>query len=373
MTNRNLLNHSTVFQVMERWAPKALAYDWDNVGLQIGSYNKKANKIMVTLDVLESVVDEAIEKNVDLIIAHHPLLFKPMKQVNVDTSQGRIVKKLVEHDITVYAAHTNLDAASGGVNDMLCDSLGVHSVDVLIETKKENLYKIVVYVPTSHIDEVRNALSNSGAGHIGNYSHCTFQLRGQGTFKPLEGTNPYIGTKDELEIVDEVRLETIVQESQLHNVIRSLIMEHPYEEPAYDIFPLKNEGNRYGIGRIGQVSKEMRLRDFCEHVKKSFNMDHIRVTGNLDKKVKKVAILGGSGEKYIHLAKRKGADVYITGDMTFHQAQDAWQSGLAVIDAGHYIEKIMKQNTVNYLQKSLDMEANNIIVSETNTDPFQFI
>ncbi|WP_156290712.1 Nif3-like dinuclear metal center hexameric protein [Oceanobacillus salinisoli] len=369
----NPINNSNVFQLMEKWAPKSLAYDWDNVGLQVGSYNQRAKKIMVTLDVLETVVDEAIEKEVNLIVAHHPLLFKPLKQVNYDTPQGRIVKKLIDHQITVYAAHTNLDAANGGVNDMLSRTLGIEKTDLLLESTVQTLFKIAVYVPLSHADEVRDALSASGAGHIGNYSHCTFQTEGKGTFKPLEGTNPYIGTTNKLQFVEEVRMETIVQEDKLNAVITSMVKAHPYEEPAYDIYPLKNPGQRYGVGRIGKLPYKMTLHDLCEQVKESLKMPRLRVTGDLNKTVTNVAVLGGSGEKYIHAARQKGAEVYITGDMSFHMAQDAWQMGLSVIDAGHYIEKVMKQETVMYLRRELNDRSIEIIASETNTDPFQFV
>ncbi|RDW19213.1 Nif3-like dinuclear metal center hexameric protein [Oceanobacillus arenosus] len=365
--------NNDIFHVIEDWAPKHLAYDWDNVGLQIGSYNKAVKKVMITLDVLESVVDEAIEKKADLIIAHHPLLFNPVKRINLDTPQGRTIHKLLSHQITVYAAHTNLDAANGGVNDMLCDLLGIQSRKNLIEVKSGNLYKIAVYVPISHADDVRNAMSEAGAGHIGDYSHCTFQAKGKGTFKPLEGTNPYIGTKGELEFVDEVKIETIAQEERLTTIVNQLIAAHPYEEVAYDIFHLKNEGEAFGIGRIGTLSATMKLRDLCEHVKTTLEVPNMRVIGDLDKQVRKIAILGGSGEKYIHLARQNGADVYITGDMSFHVAQDAWQMGLQVIDAGHYIEKVMKQATKLFLEKELDNDLIEIITSETSTEPFQFI
>ncbi|SET61011.1 dinuclear metal center protein, YbgI/SA1388 family [Oceanobacillus limi] len=365
--------NSSIFTIMEQWAPLHLAYDWDNVGLQIGSHNKPIQKIMVTLDVMESVVDEAIENNVDLIIAHHPLLFKSLKSLNTDSSRGRIIAKLLEHGITVYASHTNLDAAVGGVNDMLGDALQLESSEVLVETHKESLYKIAIYVPHSHKGEVHDALSANGAGHIGDYSHCSFQTDGIGTFKPLEGANPYIGTKDEMEKVDEVKIETIVPKNKLSVVLNAVIKSHPYEEPAYDVYPLQNEGTQFGIGRIGDLHTPMRLEDFCENVKSSFGISNLRVTGDLSKKVKRVAILGGSGEKYIQAAKRKGADVYVTGDMTFHIAQEAWQMGLTVIDAGHYIETIMKDGTKDYLEKHLNKESIEVIVSKANTDPFQFV
>ncbi|AXI09475.1 Nif3-like dinuclear metal center hexameric protein [Oceanobacillus zhaokaii] len=365
--------NNDIFHVIENWAPKHLAYEWDNVGLQIGSYNKTVKKVMITLDVLESVVDEAIEKNIDLIIAHHPLLFNPVKRINLDTPQGRIIHKLLTNQITVYAAHTNLDAANGGVNDMLCDLLGIASREILTEVSSQKLYKIAVYVPTTHVDQVRSAMSENGAGHIGNYSHCTFQTNGQGTFKPLEGAAPYIGAENELEFVDEIKIETIVKEERITKVINGIIGAHPYEEVAYDIFPLKNQGETFGIGRIGTLSATMKLRDLCEHVKSTLDVPNMRVIGDLDKRVRKIAILGGSGEKYIHLARQKGADVYITGDMSFHVAQDAWQMGLPVIDAGHNIEKVMKQATKLFLEKELNKDWIEIITSETSTEPFQFI
>jgi dinuclear metal center YbgI/SA1388 family protein len=367
------LTNKAVFKIMDQWAPKNLAYEWDNVGLQIGSYNKPVKKVMITLDVLESVVDEAIENQVDLIIAHHPLLFKSIKQINTDTPAGRVMEKLIKHDITVYAAHTNLDAAEGGVNDMLCDRLGVDEREVLIETGKEQLYKLAVYVPSTHLDAVRDVLSVHGAGHIGNYSHCTFQTLGQGTFKPLAGTDPFIGSPNETAFVDEIKIETIIQESKLTSVIHAMIKAHPYEEVAYDVFPLKNAGKNIGIGRIGTLTPSMNVEALCAHVKAVMDISHLRVIGDLTKKAKKVAILGGSGEKYIQTAKQKGADVYITGDITFHMAQDAWVSDIPVIDAGHYIEKVMKHSTKNHLVDKLQEFDVEIIISKVSTDPFQMV
>ena len=363
--------------MIEEWAPKSFAYDWDNVGLQVGSYNKPVRKILVTLDVLESVVDEAIEKNVDLIIAHHPLLFKPFKQLNLDSWRGRIIQKLIQHNITVYAAHTNLDMATGGVNDLLADMLGLENRGILVDTDPESLYKFVVYVPETHVENITNALVKEDAGHIGNYSHCTFQSKGTGTFMPLSEANPFIGEQNKLEKVNEVKVETIVRESTLSNVLKAVIDAHPYEEVAYDIFPLKNVDNKIGLGRIGSLNKAIPLEKFVEHVKKSLGLNHVRVSGDLAKKVKKIAVLGGSGEKYIHSAFYKKADVYITGDMSFHIAQEAVEMGISVIDAGHYIEQVMKKGTKNYLdqriQKSSQADSNvEVIVSEINTDPFQY-
>lgn len=367
-----MITNQQIFKSIEKWAPKHLAYEWDPIGLQVGSKTATTKKVMITLDVIEDVVDEAIEQNVDLIIAHHPLLFNPLKIIDVDSIKGRIVQKLIKHQITVYAAHTNLDIAEGGVNDILCEALNIQNPEILKETTSETLYKVCVYVPISHQLQVQTALGEAGAGFIGAYSHCQFQTEGKGSFKPLAGTDPFIGTVDELTHVDEVKIETIAPHSLLNKIVQKMCQAHPYEEPAYDIFELRNKGKRYGLGRIGTIPESMNVLQFCEHIKEKLNLSHVRVSGNLQQQVKKVAVLGGSGEKYFEVAKRKGADVYITGDMTFHPAQDAWQMGMNVVDAGHYIEKVMKQSTKEWLQDEFN-DSIEVIVSEVNTDPFQLI
>lgn len=366
---------SDIFRLIETWAPRSFAYDWDNVGLQVGSYHNTVKKILVTLDVTEAVVNEAIEKDVDLIIAHHPLLFKPLKSINTDHFRGRIIQKLIQHDITVYAAHTNLDMASGGVNDMLADLLSLKNRTSLVDIQYEKLYKLAVYVPESHIQAVLDAMASNGAGHIGNYSHCTFQSKGTGTFMPLGEAAPFIGEINQLEHVPELKVEAIVQESILQQVISGVIKAHPYEEVAYDVIPLKNKGEQYGLGRIGTLEESMSLKSFIQYVKKAFNLQHLRVSGNLDKNIKRVAVVGGSGEKYIQSALYKKADVYITGDISFHFAQDAIEMGIPVIDAGHYIEQIMKSGTKNYLEKMLARSSIKVDVMESkmNTDPFQYL
>ncbi|WP_226583090.1 Nif3-like dinuclear metal center hexameric protein [Halobacillus litoralis] len=360
-----------IIKQFERWSPKNLAYDWDNVGLQVGTLNKPVENVMVTLDVLENVVDEAIEKQVDLIIAHHPLLFVKLNQINFDTPKGRVVRKLIKHDITVYAAHTNLDVAEGGVNDVMADILEVKNRKPLIETGKDELVKLTVFVPETHLEQVRESIGHAGAGYIGNYSHCTFQVSGEGTFKPQEGTTPYIGKQGELEQVDEKRVETIVPKSKLSAVLKAMEDSHPYEEVAYDLYPLLNEGQSLGVGRVGRLEQPIRLRDFVEKVKVGFDVPNLRVSGDLEKNIQTVALLGGSGEKYIHKAKASGADVYITGDMTFHMTQDAMEMGLAVIDPGHHVEKVVCSKVKQYLEEHCIGEGKlNIIISEVNTEPF---
>lgn len=364
------IRHHNIFRTLEKWAPLDLAYDWDNVGLQVGSYKEKTNGILVTLDVDEKVVDEAIEKGVNLIVAHHPLLFKAVKRIDYDTVKGRILQKIIANRITVYASHTNLDIAEGGVNDLLSEALQLEHVKPLAVTKVEKLYKLAVFTPLSHVQQVVDALSDAGAGHIGNYSHCTFQSQGFGTFKPLEGTNPFIGTTNKIEKVEEIKIETIVTEVQLHQTVQAMLNAHPYEEVAYDLYPLANKGKTYGIGRIGRLQEKMTLEKLIEKVKVAYNLEMLRYTGDLQQPIQKVAILGGSGEKFIQTALDQGADVLITGDITFHFAQEAEANGIALIDAGHYIEQIMKHKSAQYLQANFpDLP---IYVSAIQTNPFHF-
>ncbi|WP_173916120.1 Nif3-like dinuclear metal center hexameric protein [Halobacillus sp. Marseille-Q1614] len=361
-----------VVQQLDKLAPKNLAFEWDNVGLQLGSLDQKVENVMVTLDVLEDVVEEAVEKNVNLIVAHHPLLFKKLHQIDFSSPKGRVIRKLIQHDITVYAAHTNLDIAQGGVNDAMAELLQLQDVQPLIETTSKSLVKLAVYVPVSHADQVRDAISEAGAGHIGDYSHCTYQVKGEGTFKPLDGSDPYIGSQGSLERVEENRIETIMPSSLTQKVLKAMIEAHPYEEAAYDLFPLLNEGASLGVGRIGELENEMSLYDLCSMIKEKYQVPQLRYSGDANQKVKKVALLGGSGESYYKNALSKGADVYITGDMTFHTAQDAVEAGLALIDPGHHVEKVVHPFIKDCIEKNVP-QVGTVLISNTDTEPFRFM
>lgn len=367
-------NGHEIIQLFEQFSPKNLAMEGDKIGLQIGRLNRKVDRVMIALDVLESVIDEAIEKNVQLIIAHHPPIFRPLKNIHTDTVQGRMIEKLLKHEIAVYAAHTNLDVAKGGVNDWLAEKLGLEDAEVLVPTIETRLKKLVVFVPASHADAIREAMGDAGAGFIGGYSHCSFSAGGEGRFLPGDDANPFIGQAGELEVVDEVRIETIVPETLLRKVMTAMIKAHPYEEVAYDVYPLDNHGEVLGLGRIGKVP-EMTLGEFADKVKVSLDVDRVRVVGDLHAKVKKVAVLGGDGNKYYTQAKFKGADVYITGDIYYHTAHDAMMLGLNIIDPGHNVEKVMKRGLTKTLKDMCDQAGYKveILPSEVNTDPFQFI
>ncbi|KAB2338544.1 Nif3-like dinuclear metal center hexameric protein [Cytobacillus depressus] len=368
------VNGHEIIQLFEQFSPKGYAMEGDKIGLQIGRLNKPIENVMIALDVLEEVVDEAISKNVQLIIAHHPPIFRPLKSIATDTPAGRLIEKLIKHDIAVYAAHTNLDVAAGGVNDMLADALQLVNTEVLYPTYETELRKLVVYVPEEHANALKTALGDAGAGAIGNYSHCSFSSPGTGQFLPQEGTNPFIGAVGKLETVNEQKVETIYPAHLENRVLKAMFKAHPYEEVAYDIYKLENKGEVLGLGRIGEIA-EMTLGEFAEHVKKTLEVNGVRVVGDLHSKVKKVAVLGGDGNKYFTSAKFKGADVYVTGDMYYHIAHDAMMMGLNVVDPGHNVEKVMKKGVASQLTKMCQEKGYevSIFASEIHTDPFQFV
>jgi dinuclear metal center YbgI/SA1388 family protein len=368
------VNGYEVIQTFESFSPKNLAMEGDKIGLQIGNLSKKVRNIMIALDVLEEVVEEAIAKDVQLIIAHHPLIFRPLQRITSEDPAGRLIEKLIKHDIAVYAAHTNLDVAKGGVNDLLADALGLQKTEVLYPTFETKLKKLVVYVPRSHEDQVREAIGKAGAGSIGEYSYCSFSTSGTGRFLPGDKASPFIGTIGEIEAVDEMKIETVFPEKLEKKILSAMLKAHPYEEVAYDLYSLENKGETLGLGRIGKV-QETTLKGFAEVVKKALDVKAVRVVGNLDAHVKKVAVLGGDGNKYYPHALFKGADVYITGDFYYHTALDASALGLNIIDPGHNVEKVMKKGVANKLTQLFSEKGYNVSVfpSELHTDPFQFI
>ena len=360
---------------LEQAFPKHLSYEGDPIGLHVGTLNKKVRRIMVALDVLENVVDEAIEKKVDLIVAHHPLLFRPAWKIQTDTAQGRLLKKALVNDIAIYGIHTNLDIGEGGINDYLAESIGLTETKIMDVTYEESLLKLVTFVPTDYIDTVHAAVCKAGAGHIGNYSETSFRSEGTGTFRSLENTNPFIGRRGELAHVQEVRLETILPVSLKKKVLKALLDAHPYEEVSYDFYTLEQKSRAYGLGRVGRLSDSMTLRSFALYLKEQWDLDGVRVVGDLDALVQKVAISGGDGNKYIAKAKRAGADVFVTGDIYYHNAHSAMDLNLNIVDVGHHAEKICKPLLENFfMEKAKENQWElEVIQSESPTNPFQFL
>jgi len=368
------VNGHEIIQLFEEWSPKKFAVEDDPIGLQVGKLNEEIDKVLVTLDVNERVVDEAIEKGAKLIIAHHPPIFRKLKHIRTDLPQGRMFEKCIKHDIAIYAAHTNLDVAPGGVNDLLAEQLELEQCEIMEVTHSEPLYKLAVFSPVSHAEKVRKALAEAGAGAIGDYSGCSFSSVGTGRFTPGAHSDPYIGKQGEEEAVEEERIEVVLPHSIQNKVLKAMLNAHPYEEVAYDFFQLLRT-NDFGLGRVGKLKEEMSLQEFAEYVKIRLSVPAVRVVGELEKNVRKVAVLGGDGNKYIHAAKRKGADVFVTGDLYYHVAHDALDIGLSVVDPGHNIEKIMilgVSRKMDELCKKHGFEVE-FLHSEVITEPFTFI
>ncbi|EOS57848.1 MULTISPECIES: Nif3-like dinuclear metal center hexameric protein [Paenibacillus] len=365
----------TVVQYMEQLAPKHVAMEGDKIGLQLGSLQKEIRNVLVALDVNEEVVDEAIALEADLIVAHHAIIYRPLAHLQSDTPMGKVYEKLIKNDIAVYIAHTNLDVTDGGMNDWMAEALGIESADSLEDVHTDNLYKLVVFVPKDHHEPVLQAMLNAGAGHIGNYSHCSFNIEGFGTFKPGEGTDPYIGSQGKLERVEELRIETVVPHSLRGKVIQAMLKQHPYEEVAYDLYPMDLKGRTFGLGRVGKLTEPVTLRDFVQRVKERLDVPMVRVVGDLNRPIRKAAVLGGSGGRYWKSAQFRGADVLVTGDVDYHTAQDAWMAGVAIIDPGHNAEKIMKPRVAAWLTEKLNegKYATRVHASQVNTEPFRFM
>jgi dinuclear metal center YbgI/SA1388 family protein len=365
----------TVVQYMEQLAPKHVAMEGDKIGLQLGSLQKEIRNVLVALDVNEEVVDEAIALEADLIVAHHAIIYRPLAHLQSDTPMGKVYEKLIKNDIAVYIAHTNLDVTDGGMNDWMAEVLGIENADSLEDVHTDNLYKLVVFVPKDHHEPVLQSMLNAGAGHIGNYSHCSFNIEGFGTFKPGEGTDPYIGSQGKLERVEEVRIETVVPHSLRSKVIQAMLKQHPYEEVAYDLYPMDLKGRTFGLGRVGKLTEPVTLRDFVQRVKERLDVPMVRVVGDLDRPIRKAAVLGGSGGRYWKSAQFRGADVLVTGDVDYHTAQDAWMAGVAIIDPGHNAEKIMKPRVAAWLTEKLNegKYATRVHASQVNTEPFRFM
>ena len=361
-----------IIKFMEEFAPPILAEDWDNVGLMVGSREDEIKKVMVCLDVTSDVIKTAESNKVDLIVSHHPLIFKGLKKINREDFKGRMIMDLIRKGINVYSAHTNLDVTDGGVNEHLSRVLGLKNLKNLKYYKTERLLKLVVFVPKDSLDAVRDAIGKAGAGWIGNYSDCTFSTEGIGTFKPLEGTNPYIGTQGNLEKVEEYRVETVASERIIDKVVSAMITAHPYEEVAYDVYPLEFSGKEYGLGCVGEMDSDMRLDDFAEVVKSKLNTPKVRVIGNLDREIKKAAVYCGSFDNEIIGMVKSKADVLVTGDVKYHDALDMLQMGMCVIDAGHFsTERIIVPRLAEILKERFeDLE---VISNKVEEDPFKFI
>lgn len=368
-----LAKGQTVIQLFDRMVPKHLAMPDDRIGLQLGTLQKEIRTILIALDVTDEVVEEAIREGADLIIAHHAIMYRPIAHLQTDTPAGRLYEKLIKHDIAVYIAHTNYDVAEGGMNDLMADALGLTATTHLESVHTEKLKKLVVFVPPSHHEHVLKALFDAGAGEIGKYSHCSFNIAGTGTFLPGDQADPFIGQAGKLEHVEEMRIETIVPDSKERKVVQAMLRAHPYEEVAYDLYSMDRKGSTFGLGRVGKLAAPESLTAFAERVKQALDVPFVRVVGDPVREIHKAAVLGGAGSRYVRHAQFAGADVLVTGDIDYHTAHDALAAGMAIIDAGHNAEKIMKSSVTERLQQALsaDRYATRVVASQVNTEPFR--
>jgi dinuclear metal center YbgI/SA1388 family protein len=324
-----------IIKYVEAWAPKGIAWEKDNVGLQVGNPDDKIKNIMLSLDLKEEVIESAIKANCNLIITHHPLLYYPLK--NLDFSKNKnavLIEKMIKNNITLYSAHTNLDFTKHGVSYQLAKKLNLKNIKFL-KNLNENQFKLSVFVPLTHVDKVAEAIHQAGGGMIGEYSNCSFRTTGIGTFKGSDQSNPSIGKKGTIEFVEEVKLEVLVDQWKLNHIISSMKKVHPYEEIAYDIYPLENENVNYGIGAIGELIESMETNQFLEFVSSKLKTTHLRFNKGKKNKIKSVAVCGGSCGELLNEAINQNADAFVTADLKYHTFQDA-EGKILLIDAGHY-------------------------------------
>ncbi|MCK8521841.1 Nif3-like dinuclear metal center hexameric protein [Aquimarina sp. D1M17] len=359
-----------VIHHLEALSPAAYAEDFDNVGLLVGNPETKVSGVLVTLDTLEIIVDEAIENNCNLIVSFHPIVFKGIKKFNGSNYVERVVMKAIKHDIAIFAIHTALDNSLHGVNDMICEQLKLINRKILIP-QSGTIKKLVTFAPKSEADDLLSKLFEAGAGTIGNYSNCSFSSEGTGTFKASENANPTIGEINKIHYEQESQIQVTFPKHKENAVLKALHKNHSYEEVAYEITTLENKNQHIGMGMIGELNTPMDELDFLNHIKKVFKTGCVRHSALLGKPIQKVAVLGGSGSFAIENAKRAGADIFITADLKYHQFYEAEQQ-LILADIGHYeSEQYTKNLIVSYLRKKISNFA--IILSDKNTNPIQYL
>ncbi|MES2679672.1 MAG: Nif3-like dinuclear metal center hexameric protein [Bacteroidota bacterium] len=358
-----------ILSEVEGFAPLAYQEDYDNCGLLTGNKSWEATGALLTLDCTENVVDEAIERGCNLIIAHHPIIFSGLKKITGSGYVERTIIKAIRHDIAIYACHTNLDNVRTGVNKKIAEKLGLKNLSILAP-KPGLLKKLVTFVPESHHNVVLQALFAAGAGNIGNYDSCSFNTEGTGTFKGNEHSNPFTGKRNELSREKEIRIETIFGIGNEQKVIAALLNTHPYEEVAYDVYLLSNKHPQIGSGMTGELENPMTEAEFLNHVKNTFRVPALKHTQKLGKNVKKVAFCGGSGHFLLKNAIGSQADAFITSDFKYHEFFDV-DNKLLMIDTGHYeSEQFTPEIFYEIINKKFTTFA--IHLSKINTNPINY-
>ncbi len=349
-----------VVKMMERLAPRCLAETWDNPGLHIGSRDWPVTLIWVALDPTQELIQQAADNDVNLVITHHPLIFRPLHSVDPGTPTGRTIELALKSRVAVLCAHTNLDSARGGVNDMLAEKVGLRSVEVL-KAVENPCYKAVIYIPVGHEKQVLDALFESGLGEGKKYSGLSFRSGGIGSFLPGDKADPFLGTKGVRTEVEEFRVEIGVDERDLVKLQAVLARVHPYEEVVYDLYPVHGHSGAEGLGRVGNLPKAMPFEAFAGRIKDEFALSVVKTAGNPLQDVRRIAVCGGSGRSLISDFLKSDADVLISGDMGYHDGQQVADAGKGLIDIGHFssehvmVEGLMRQLSTCFVSGEHDV------------------
>lgn len=359
-----------VISFLESWAPPSYQESYDNSGLLTGDTDWEVTGVLCALDCIESVIDEAIEKKCNLVIAHHPIIFSGLKQIRGKNYIERTIIKAIKKDVAIYSIHTNLDNVRTGVNDKIADKIGIKNRQILIP-KTDVLSKLEVYCPDDEVDKLRHSLFEAGVGNFSNYSNCSFIIQGEGTFKPNENANPSIGKKGEEHRGRESKVEVVFPTYLKYDVIATMKKNHSYEEVAYQVFNLKNENQNVGSGLFGELDNEMRSLEFLQYLKERMELKMIRHTKLVHDRIRKVSIVGGSGSFALPYAIRHGADILISADFKYHQFFDA-EDDIIIADIGHYeSEQFTSQLLVDRLTENFPNFA--VLLTDINTNPVQYL
>lgn len=359
-----------VVSFLEGLAPSSLQEGYDNAGLIVGSFNEEVTGVLVCLDSVEETIEEAINEGCNLIVAHHPIVFNGLKRFNGTNYVERTVIKAIQNKIAIYATHTNLDSVKDGVSWKIAEKLGLQNVRVL-SPKGQRLFKLETYVPKDHVESVLNAMFNAGAGRIENYSECSFTQKGVGSFNGNDDANPFVGTKGERHLEEEVKVEVVVGVDEKFKVIGALNEAHPYESVAYYLLAVENAHPTQGLGVIGELSEESEAIAFLGHIKEVMQAGMVRYTNPVKTNVKRVAVCGGSGSFLLSTAKKAGADIFLTADFKYHEFFDA-EKQIVIADIGHYESE---QYTSELLSEKLSQKFSTFAVriSAINTNPVNYL
>ena len=343
-----------VIQFLEQKFPLHWQEDFDNCGVQCGDKEREITGIVVCFDISVAVIEEAIAKGANMVISHHPIIYKnSIKKIEPTDRVGKILCKALENKVLLYSMHTNIDSGEEGGNVFFAQKLGLQKLSVLLP-KENQFYKLVVFVPSENSILLKEALFKAGCGKIGNYSHCSFSCEGLGSFKPLAGSNPHIGQHNRIERVEEERIEMIFPKIKKRQIIETLYQNHPYEEPAFDIVALENLNKEIGLGRIGELFKPLLVKNFIHFVKEKLKLESVRFSGDINAEIKKVAVCGGGGASFVSDALAAGADAYITGDLKYHDFFIP-ENKMLLIDIGHFEgEHFIREIIVSLLKENFN-------------------